>query len=61
MPGVSPNVRRYRTLMSYWEDCDATSAGSAMIFSNPDITYLGRPAGTATANNARRIRETAVS
>lgn len=29
-------------------------------FSNPDVSYLGLPTGTATANNARTVRENMV-
>lgn len=29
-------------------------------FSNPDVSYLGVPTGTATANNARTVRENMV-
>lgn len=29
-------------------------------FSNPDVSYLGVPTGTATANNAQTVRENMV-
>lgn len=29
-------------------------------FSNPDVSYMGVPTGTASANNARTIRENMV-
>lgn len=46
---------RYRTIMSY-------SCGTPYIFyfSNPDVSYLGKPTGTATENNARSIRNNMV-
>ncbi|MEN1706181.1 MAG: M12 family metallo-peptidase [Planctomycetota bacterium] len=49
------NSTRYRSVMAY-------SPGSRVRqFSNPDVNYVGTPTGTATANNARVIRETAAS
>ena len=33
---------------------------SIKYFSNPDVSYMGLPTGTATENNARVIRENMV-
>lgn len=44
-------------MMSY--PCD--NSYRANYFSNPDVSYLGEPTGTATENNARVIEEHKVS
>ncbi|CAM9322195.1 unnamed protein product, partial [Hapterophycus canaliculatus] len=49
---------RFATIMSYSTGCDAPAINH---FSNPDISYLGRPTGTATEDNVRRIEETMVA
>ena len=48
-------IIRYRTIMSY--SCGTPSAN---YFSNPDVTYLDKPTGTATEDNARAIRDNMV-
>lgn len=46
---------RYRTVMSY-------SCGSpfANYFSNPDVSYNGRPTGTDTEDNVRALEDNMV-
>ncbi|CAN0080080.1 unnamed protein product [Scytosiphon promiscuus] len=51
---------QYRTIMGYTTGC-VSSPGRINYFSNPDISYLGLPTGTATADNARRIEDTMVA
>jgi hypothetical protein len=43
----------YRSIMSY--ACAASTR--VPYFSNPDVSYMGRPTGTANENNARVIRQ----
>ena len=52
-------LRRFLTVMSYDDNCPR--APEINYFSNPDVSYRGLPTGTATENNARKIRETMVS
>ena len=46
---------RYRTVMSY-------SCGSSRenYFSNPDVSYLDKPTGTASADNVRVLEDNMV-
>ena len=45
--------------MGYATGCDP-SPPRVNYFSNPDISYLGRPTGTATDDNARCIEDNMV-
>lgn len=45
--------------MSY--SCDDPEVPRVNYFSNPDVTYLDKPTGTETENNARAIKEIMVS
>lgn len=52
-------THRYRTLMAYSANgCE--SVPRINIFSNPMMSYAGRPQGSATSDNAKRLRETMV-
>ncbi|CAM9635177.1 unnamed protein product [Scytosiphon promiscuus] len=54
---------RFHTIMAYYckENAPSGYTGDYVPalnhFSNPDVSYLGVPTGTATANNARTVRE----
>lgn len=54
--GVSPGII---TIMSYWTQCQQAAVSCTKIphFSNPAVSYIGRPTGTDLANNARAIAE----
>jgi hypothetical protein len=43
----------FRSVMSY----SCSDSTRVPYFSNPDVSYRGRPTGTSSANNARRLRE----
>ncbi|CAM9749061.1 unnamed protein product, partial [Laminaria digitata] len=45
----------YRTIMAYESGC--SNAPRVNMFSNPELEYAGKSQGTATADNARVIRE----
>lgn len=56
---VYVTFHRYRTLMAYSANgCE--SVPRINRFSNPMISFAGRPQGSATSDNARRLRETMV-
>ena len=57
--GVIFVFSRYRTIMAYESGC--VSAPRVNIFSNPDKKYANVLQGSATENNARVIRQSAVS
>lgn len=44
----------FKDVLTYPSPCGGNRAA---FYSNPDIIYQGRPTGTATANNARVLRE----
>ena len=44
----------FKDVLTYPSPCGGTRAP---FYSNPDIIYQGKPTGTATANNARVLRE----
>ncbi|CAM9873433.1 unnamed protein product [Ectocarpus sp. 4 AP-2014] len=54
---------RFHTIMAYSCDYNAEQGyigdfvPALNHFSNPDVSYLGQPTGTATADNARTVRE----
>ncbi|CAM9379155.1 unnamed protein product, partial [Hapterophycus canaliculatus] len=54
---------RFHTIMAYYCGYNAPTGYTGDYvpalnhFSNPDVSYLGVPTGTATANNARTVRE----
>lgn len=49
----------FRTVMSYSNPCTSGCTRVA-FFSNPSVTYSGRPTGTGTRDNARSINNTDV-
>jgi hypothetical protein len=49
----------FRTVMSYSNPC-ASGCTRVAFFSNPSVTYSGRPTGTSTRDNARSINNTDV-
>lgn len=57
---------RFHTIMAYYCSYNAEQGYTGGFvpalnhFSNPDVSYLGQPTGTATANNARTVRENMV-
>jgi hypothetical protein len=51
------NGTKWRTMMSYKSSCNGCPR--LPIWSNPDVRIAGEPAGTASANNARVLREQA--
>lgn len=55
---VSSIASRYRTVMTY--RCPNNTAPIVNYFANPNVSYLGRPTGTDTENNARIIVENMV-
>lgn len=58
---------RFRTIMAYpcshnpEDDGDAGYAPRINYFSNPDVSFGGLPTGTATENNAQKLRDNMVS
>lgn len=52
----SNSANRWRTIMSY--NCTSDSCSRVNMFSNPRVTYMGIPAGSADyEDNARRLNE----
>eukprot|EP00752_Nemacystus_decipiens_P011073 g9837.t1 len=45
----------YRTVMAY--DTSCVAAPRVALFSSPEITYLGKAAGSGSTDNARKIKE----
>jgi hypothetical protein len=60
---VQPNWA-WRTVMAYADQCVAVgkvSCPRVQYFSNPDVSYLGAPTGTATTNNVARVHRDRVA
>lgn len=62
--GYIDTTAKFRDIMAYADQCDdlSISCPRIMYYSNPNLTYNGRPIGIAdnlpaAANNAREIRE----